>query len=84
LHSLGISEGGPKNIEGHSAAMELHDAIENGEEGTRKAMDWGGVNLSFLEDRKEELYFTDAADEADQRKNDNLGKYFSNQLLKIY
>jgi hypothetical protein len=83
LQSLGINEGGPKNIEGHSAAMELHDAIENGEEGTRKAMDWGGLNLSFLEDRKEELYFTDAANEADKRKNDNLGKYLSNQLSKI-
>jgi hypothetical protein len=80
---LGINEGGPKNIEGHSAAMELHDGIDNGEEGTRKAMDWGGLNLSFLEDRKEELYFTDAAEEADKRKNENLGKYFSNQLIKI-
>jgi hypothetical protein len=46
-------------------------------------MDWGGLNLSFLEDRKEELYFTDAAEEADKRKNENLGKYFSNQLIKI-
>jgi hypothetical protein len=63
--------------------MELHDGIDNGEEGTRKAMDWGGLNLSFLEDRKEELYFTDAAEEADKRKNENLGKYFFNKLIKI-